>query len=455
MFLVHRIFQRLTAFVSKIPGCGRKCGALHLYPEDLQRKVTNGEFDYPKRCVHHINSSRLPANLQVATATGPAPAAAAAVSGRARSSAAHPSDLHGEAGRRLACVEALVKKMSDTFALHAAQSQLEGTEHRETFVALKNIVDSMEHEARARLFDVHDMVEHTLRSMVDSVAVADEKGAKGILRTDRDHPIPLFHSPNFASQTGKCFRGDCFVRSEPRADGWYEVGENMWLHADSIKDGYGRPFAWLPVNETNSGVYQSLIPAVRVWYRVRAFDWKSPSRADDRDIRTDLFDLIESRLARHVAAPTLVPAMAPLEAVKPPASEATAHVQAGAREAELLGEIAALELRLAEGGAPFSSSDSPSLSSPRNNELSVQACSLLEVTEPHRAAQSAADKSRTRAAAAHSKKCRADAVTLEKANRKLQAERDRERALNLKLREDAGCGSGCARRERCPRPLVC
>ena len=32
---------------------------MHLYPEDLQRKVATGEFDRPRRCVEHINLSRM------------------------------------------------------------------------------------------------------------------------------------------------------------------------------------------------------------------------------------------------------------------------------------------------------------------------------------------------------------------------------------------------------------
>ena len=31
---------------------------MHLYPEDLQRKVAIGEFDRPRRCVDHIHASR-------------------------------------------------------------------------------------------------------------------------------------------------------------------------------------------------------------------------------------------------------------------------------------------------------------------------------------------------------------------------------------------------------------
>ena len=181
----------------KISGCTHLCGPLRFYPADLQRKVLTGEFNYPKRCVHHINSSRLPAFLQAATATFSAPAAAAAASGVARSSAAHPSDLHDAASCRLACVEALVKKTSDTCALHTAQFQLELDEHRETFVALKDIVNSLEYAVRTGSRDVDRAFGHTLRSMVDSHAVAAENGAKGILRTINTSPVPMFNSPRF------------------------------------------------------------------------------------------------------------------------------------------------------------------------------------------------------------------------------------------------------------------
>ena len=71
----------------------------------------------------------------------------------------------------------------------------------------------------------------------------------------------------------------------------------------------------------------------------------------------------------------------------------------------------------------------------------MQACSLLVDTKSRRAAQSAADRARSQAAAAQLVKDKADAAALVKSNRKLQQERDLARAKNVRLEEDAAAAA--------------
>jgi regulator of replication initiation timing len=71
----------------------------------------------------------------------------------------------------------------------------------------------------------------------------------------------------------------------------------------------------------------------------------------------------------------------------------------------------------------------------------VQTCSLLVDTNSRRAAQSAADRARSQAAAAQLVKDKADAAALVKSNRKLQQERDLARAKTVRLEEDAAAAA--------------
>jgi regulator of replication initiation timing len=83
----------------------------------------------------------------------------------------------------------------------------------------------------------------------------------------------------------------------------------------------------------------------------------------------------------------------------------------------------------------------PTPPAPRQGATSVQACSLLEDTKSRRAAQSAADRTRSQAAAAQLVKDKADAAALVKGNRKLQQERDLARAKVVRLEEDAAAAA--------------
>ena len=71
----------------------------------------------------------------------------------------------------------------------------------------------------------------------------------------------------------------------------------------------------------------------------------------------------------------------------------------------------------------------------------MQACSLLEDTKSRRAAQSAADRTRSQAAVAQLVKDKADAAALVKGNRKLRQERDLARAKVVRLEEDAAAAA--------------
>ena len=71
----------------------------------------------------------------------------------------------------------------------------------------------------------------------------------------------------------------------------------------------------------------------------------------------------------------------------------------------------------------------------------MQACSLLDDTKSRRAAQSAADRTRSHAAAAQLVKDNADVAALVKGNRKLQQERDLARAKIVRLEEDAAAAA--------------
>jgi hypothetical protein len=323
-------------------------------------------------------------------------------------------------------VEALAKTFSDSIALLSARFESEFAEHRENFVALKTIVASLELDVQTRDLDVHDAFVHTLRGMLDSRAVPAEKGATGILRAPSDSLMAVYHSPDFNCKSHSTFRGDCFIHSAPRTDGWWDTGDGAWVHARSATKA-GCPLQWLSATEY-PGAYQTLLPGVRVWYLVRGYEEiRNLTGRLDGSNRDDLFNQLESRLASRTATPSPIPAAAPLEATSPFALEAMADVQTRAREAELLGVIAALEARLVTGAAP----------TPRHDIPSVQACSLLEDTKFRRAAQSAADRSCSQAASAQLEKVKADAAALVKGNRKLQQERDLARAQNVRLTKEA------------------
>ena len=264
----------------KISGCTHLCGPLRFYPADLQRKVLTGELNYPKRCVHHINSSRLPAFLQAATATFSASAAAAADSRVARSSAALPSDLHDAASCRLACVEALVKKTSDTCALHTAQFrcqvaacaalpgqvsslQTEFEALKADLASLLEIVLSQGRSIEANAMAADTVFETTLRGSLGTSANAVERTATGIIRVPSSRSVPIFRTNRLDSVTEKVFSGCCFTQRAPPRDGWWYIGTDEWL--------YSRPadFNWWSQKDTE--LYQLLIPYVLACENLRSY----------------------------------------------------------------------------------------------------------------------------------------------------------------------------------------
>ena len=96
----------------KVPGCKNICGPLHLYPGDLQKKVINREFTYPKRCVDCITASRLPMPQQVVNAVRHTLVTPSDASGTARSSHAHPGGCFEGIPCRLDSLEEKIDNMS-------------------------------------------------------------------------------------------------------------------------------------------------------------------------------------------------------------------------------------------------------------------------------------------------------------------------------------------------------